>query len=152
MSQDNVALLRRWFEEVWNKGRIEAMDEMASQNVVAHGHAPFDVGLDQFKEFFRTIRAAFPDIRINIDFTLSEGDKVVGHWSSTMTHTGSFLGLAPCGRQVKVHGITIMRIAGGKIVEAWDSWDQFGLLQQIGAALGHQFFAQSKSAPNPAQH
>jgi steroid delta-isomerase-like uncharacterized protein len=141
MSQENIALIRRWFEEVWNKGRLEAIDEMASADVVAHGHAPYDIGLEQFRSLFNNVRGAFPDIRIGIDFTLAEDDKVAARWTATATHKGSFLGYAATGRAINVSGVSIMRIAGGKIVEAWDTWDQLGLMVQIGAALGHEFFA-----------
>jgi steroid delta-isomerase-like uncharacterized protein len=141
MSQENVALIHRWFEDVWNKGRMEAIDEMASRDAIAHGHAPYDVGLDQFKNFFTSVRSAFPDISLGIDFTLAEGDKVAARWTANATHKGSFLGYAATGRRIKISGVSVMRITAGKIVEAWDTWDQLGLMVQIGAALGHEFFA-----------
>ena len=148
MSQENVTLIRRWFEEVWNKGRREAIDEMASPDAIAHGHAPYDIGLDQFRGFYTSVRAAFPDIHIGIDFTVADADKVAARWTATATHKGTFLGYAATGRPIKISGVSIMRIAGGKIVEAWDTWDQLGLMVQIGAALGHQFFA-PPGAPRP---
>jgi steroid delta-isomerase-like uncharacterized protein len=141
MSQEKVVLIRRWFEEVWNNGRIDAIDEMAAPDVIAHGHAPYDIGLEQFRGFFKNVRSAFPDIQIGIDFTLAEGDKVAARWTANATHKGSFLGYAATGRPIKISGVSIMRIASGKIVEAWDTWDQLGLMFQIGAALGHEFFA-----------
>lgn len=141
MSQGNVALIRRWFEEVWNKGRMGAIDEMASPDAIAHGHAPYDIGLDQFRGFYTSVRSAFPDLRIGVDFTLAEGDKVAARWTAAGTHKGSFLGYAATGRPIKISGVSIMRIDGGKIIEAWDTWDQLGLMVQIGAALGHEFFA-----------
>ena len=141
MSAENVALIHRWFEEVWNKSRMEAIDEMAAPDAIAHGHAPYDIGLDQFRGFYTRVRNAFPDLRIAIDFTLADGDKVAARWTATGSHTGSFLGYAATRRPIKVSGVSIMRISGGKIVEAWDTWDQLGLMVQIGAALGHEFFA-----------
>jgi predicted ester cyclase len=141
MSSDNVALIRRWFEEVWNKGRIEAIDEMCWPNAIGHGQAQhkLDIGLNEFRHLARDLRTAFPDIHITIHETLAQGDKVVARWSATLTHTGPFLGIAPTGRKAEVTGTSIQRIVDGKIAEGWDNWDQLGLLVQIGAVPAAQF-------------
>ena len=143
MAQENSSLIRRWFEEVWNKGRMEAIDEMASADVVGHGQAQHatDIGLREFKPFVRALRSAFPDMKVNIDYVIEQGDKVVARWTATMTHKGEFLGFAPTGKKVTVTGTTTQRISGGKIVEGWDNWDQLGLLVQIGAVPAAHFVA-----------
>jgi steroid delta-isomerase-like uncharacterized protein len=143
MAQENSSLIRRWFEEVWNKGRMEAIDEMASADVVGHGQAQHatDIGLKEFKPFVHALRSAFPDMKINIDYVIEQGDKVVARWTSTMTHKGEFLGFAPTGKKVTVTGTTTQRVSGGKIVEGWDNWDQLGLLVQIGAVPAAHFVA-----------
>ncbi len=141
MVQQNSALIRRWFDEIWNNGRMEAIDEMASPDVIGHGQAQhdIDVGLEQFRAFAIDLRRAFPDMQVSIDQTIEQGDKVVAHWTSTMTHKDAFLGFAPTGRKVTVTGISIQRISNGKIVEGWDNWDQLGLLVQIGAVPAARF-------------
>ena len=141
MTQDNSALIRRWFEEVWNQGRMEAIDEMASPDVIGHGQAQHDtdVGLHEFRNFAVGLRSAFPDMKVVIDQTLEQGDKVVARWTSTMTHTGEFLGFPASGKKATVTGTSIQRIVGGKIVEGWDNWDQLGLLVQIGAVPAAHF-------------
>ena len=143
MAQENSALIRRWFEEVWNKGRMEAIDEMASPDVIGHGQAQHDtdIGLHEFRNFAVSLRAAFPDMKVVIDQTLEQGDKVVARWTSTMTHKGDFLGFAPTGGKVTITGTTIQRIVDGKVVEGWDNWDQLGLLVQIGAVNPAHFVA-----------
>ncbi len=143
MAQENSSLIRRWFEEVWNKGRMEAIDEMASPDVVGHGQAQHatDIGLKEFKPFARALRSAFPDMKVTIDYVIEQGDKVVARWTATMTHKGEFLGFAPTGKKVTVTGTTTQRISGGKIVEGWDNWDQLGLLVQIGAVPAAHFVA-----------
>jgi steroid delta-isomerase-like uncharacterized protein len=143
MGQENGILIRRWFNEVWNNGRMEAIDEMASVDVVGHGQAQHatDIGLKEFKPFVRSLRSAFPDMQITIDYVIEQGDKVVARWTSTMTHKGEFLGFAPTGKKATITGTTIQRIAGGKIVEGWDNWDQLGLLVQIGAVPAAHFVA-----------
>ncbi|HEY7099515.1 MAG TPA: ester cyclase [Terriglobales bacterium] len=132
---DNAAILRRWFEEVWNKGRLSAIDEMASPDVIGHGQAQHgvDIGLKEFRPFVERLRSAFPDIRITVHQTVEQGEYAVARWSANMTHTGEFLNIRPSGRHVMVTGTTMVRIAGGKIVEGWDNWDQLGLLVQLGA-------------------
>jgi predicted ester cyclase len=76
---------------------------------------------------------AFPDIEIVIDDQLAEGDRVANRWRNLGTHTGVFMGIAPTGKRVSFTGISIDRIAGGKVVESWMNWDELGLLRQLGA-------------------
>ncbi len=135
MSGENIVLLRRWFEQVWNQKRLAAIAEMASPDCVGHGQAEHAVviGLGQFEQFAQGLQAGFPDLNVEIDFAFEQGDKVVARWTATMTHTGPFLEIGPTGRHATVTGTTIVKIANGKIVEGWDNWDQLGLLVQIGA-------------------
>jgi len=140
MAQENSILIRRWFEEVWNSGRIEAVDEMASPDVIGHGQAQHatDIGLKEFKPFVMGFRSAFPDLKVTIDYIIEQGGKVVARWTATMTHKGEFLGIAPTGKKATITGTSTQRISGGKIVEGWDNWDQLGLLVQIGAVPATQ--------------
>jgi steroid delta-isomerase-like uncharacterized protein len=140
---DNSAIIRRWFEEVWNKGRISAIDEMAAPNVVGHGQAQHgvDIGLREFKPFVHRFRHAFPDMQVSIHATIEQGETVVARWTATMTHRGEFLGIPATGRRVTVTGTSIQRIVDGKIIEGWDNWDQLGLLVQIGALPMTEFVA-----------
>ncbi len=141
MAHENSALIRRWFEEVWNKGRMEAIDEMASASVIGHGQAQHDtdIGLKEFKPFVVALRSAFPDIKIVIGHTIEQGDNVAARWTATMTHKGAFLGFASTGKKVTITGTTMLRFSNGKIVEGWDNWDQLGLLVQIGAVPAAHF-------------
>jgi len=143
MSAENAAFIRRWFEEVWNKKRIDAIDEMASPDLVGHGQAQhgFDMSREQFKQFARDVIAAFPDIRVDIELIVSESDLVAARWSATMTHKAPYIGMAATGRTVHITGTSIARIADGKVVEGWDNWDQLALLVQIGAVPAAAFAA-----------
>lgn len=135
MSQENVALAHRWFEEVWNNKRLDAIDEMADTKAVGQGQTLHDglINLEEFRAFAAHLQGAFPDLRLVIDDTVAQGDRVVVRWRLDMTHTGSFLRYTATQKKVNVSGITILRIANGKIVAGWDKWDQLGLLEQIGA-------------------
>jgi len=136
MIEANRTLVRRWFQEVWNEGREETIDELFAQYAVAYGLGDREAavrGAQQFKPFFRNLRGAIPDIRISIEDMLADEDKVAVRVLLTGTHTGLGLGVAPTGNRIHVAGIVLVRILEGQIIEGWNSWDQLGLLRQIGA-------------------
>jgi steroid delta-isomerase-like uncharacterized protein len=136
MSEANKTLVRRWFEEVWNQGREETIDELFAANGIGYGLGDTDVtlrGPADFKPFVRNLRGALPDIHMTIEDIIAEGDKVTVRITVEGTHKGGQLGVAPTGRKVRIEGLVVLRIANGQIVEGWNSWDQLGLLRQIGA-------------------
>ena len=136
MSDNNIALIHRWFGEVWNQGRLETIQELMAPEFVGNGQGGPGVvlrGPREFRAFAENLRGAFPDIQVTIEDAFAAGDKVVARWSATMTHRGDQLGLPATGKQVRITGISIGRIVDGKIVEGWDNWDQLGMMQQIGA-------------------
>jgi steroid delta-isomerase-like uncharacterized protein len=136
-TSDNVALVRRWFEEVWNKGREEAIDEMFDEEGVAHGladetGAPLR-GASGFKPFFRKFREAFPGVEVVVDDAISEGDRVAARCTVRGRHEGHTLGFAATSRPVEFTGMTFARVRDGKIVEAWNNFDFMSMFQQLGA-------------------
>jgi steroid delta-isomerase-like uncharacterized protein len=134
--QDNIDLLSRWFQEVWNEGKTQTVHELLSPDAVAIGQAGSEVelrGPQEFARFVEQIRAAFPDIKVKMEDAFGAEDKVVLRWSARMTPQGDTLGIPATGKPVRLTGITIARIVDGKIVAGWDNWDQLGMLQQIGA-------------------
>jgi steroid delta-isomerase-like uncharacterized protein len=132
MSAENKAILRRWFEEVWNQGNTATVDELLPEDGVAHGLGPDLRGPAAFKEFHATFRNAFPDIHIDIEDVIAEGDKVAYRWTATGTHQGHLLGIPPTGRSPRFTGMGIVRIRNGRIVEGWNVFDQLGMFQQLG--------------------
>ncbi len=133
--KENIELIRRWFQEVWNEGKIQTVEELFHPEGVASGHfgAQSQIrGPKEFVPFVERIRGAFPDIKVSVDDTFGARDKVVVRWSASMTHTGEGFG-APTNKPVRLTGITIVRIVKGQLVEGWDNWDQLGMLEQIGA-------------------
>jgi steroid delta-isomerase-like uncharacterized protein len=139
---ENAKLIRKWFDEVWNQGREETVDAMCSEDVIGHGQAQHGAdihGPAHFKQFMRGFRGAFSDIHVEIHDTIEQADTVVARWTTTMSHTGTFLDVPPSGKHISVNGISIQRFAGGKIVEGWDNWDQLGLLVQLGATPQAKF-------------
>jgi len=136
VSEENKKIVRRWFEEVWNRGSESAIEEMLDAEGVAHGlgDSEQDVkGPAEFKPFVANIRGALPDTRIVIEDIFADGDRVAVRVTLQGTHTGNGLGLAPTGRSVRIQGIVIVRMQDGRIKEGWNSYDQLGLLRQLGA-------------------
>ena len=133
MSAENKVLIRKWFEEVWNKGRVSAIDDLASTQAVIHGLTSEPIDLTGFKQFHAAYRNAFPDIKLQVDDVVSEGDKIAVRWSGTATHLGDGLGFPPTGNPVRLSGMLILTVDNGKLVEGWNSLDELGLAQQIGA-------------------
>jgi steroid delta-isomerase-like uncharacterized protein len=137
MSEENKALIHRWFEEVWNKGRAEAIDEMFAPDGVARGLADESGkelrGPVDFKPFFHKFRTAFPDIEVVVEDTVAEDDKVAARCTVRGKHQADTLGFAATNQPVEFTGITIVRISEGKIVEAWNNFDFMSMFKQLGA-------------------
>ena len=137
MSDKNKALIRRWFEEVWNKGRAEAIAEMFADDGIAHGLSD-DVdnplrGPQGFLPFHAQFREAFPNIEVIVEDQIAEGDKVATRCSVRGKHSGDSLGIAATQMPVEFTGVTITRIRDGKIVEAWNNFDFMKIYKQLGA-------------------
>ena len=135
-AEDNVRIMQRWFQEVWNEGRIETVYELFAAEAVAHGQESAEGelrGPQEFERFVQKIRGAFSEIQLTVEDVFATDDKGVLRWSGVMKHTGNALGMPASGRTVRLRGITVVRFANGKIAEGWDNWDQLGMLQQIGA-------------------
>ena len=134
---ENVALMQRWFNEVWNEGRVQTIYDLMDENGIGIGqdqpgveiHGPAD-----FVALFNRLHGAFPDIQITVNDTIAADDKVVVRWSAQMTHTGDHLGIPATNRPVRITGITIAQIKDGKIIRGWDNWDQLALMQQLSLA------------------
>lgn len=134
MSNANKALATRWFEEVWNKGRRDAIAEMLLPSAVIYESCQAIRGPEGFYPFFDRMQATFSDIHVSFHDAVAEGDRVVLRWSVSMRHTGYGLGVPPTKRVVTTTGISVLRIAGEKFVEGWQNWDMLGLMHQIQGA------------------
>jgi steroid delta-isomerase-like uncharacterized protein len=133
-SQENKAIVRRALEEPW-EGSLKVVDELIASAYIGHDPANPEPtrGPQGVKEFISVYRAAFPDARITVEKQLAEGDQVATRWIGRGTHKGELMGIPPTGKQVTVSGLTISRLEGGKIVEEFQNWDNFGMMQQLGA-------------------
>ena len=136
MSEENKMIMRRWFEEVWNQGRADAIDELLAEDIVIHGLAGADgvdvEGANAFREFHRQFRGAFPDMSISVEQLIAEGDFVVARCSVRGSHTGETLGIVASNSAVDFEGIAICKIRDGKFVEAWNTFDFLKMNRQLG--------------------
>jgi steroid delta-isomerase-like uncharacterized protein len=122
--ENNKALVREFFEEAWGKGNMSAVDEFVVADYVEHPRPPtLPPGTEGMKQLIASYRTAFPDLQTTLDDIFAEGDRVAFRWSISGTHLGDWLGVPPTGNHVTATGITLFRIAFGKVVESWTSID-----------------------------
>ena len=136
MSEQYKTLARRWFEDLFSRGNLDAANEILSAEFVDHLTHEDERGLEELKHYVGIYRNAFPDIQDIVEDIVAEGDKVVVRWMSSGTHQGEFMGVAPTGRHVTFTGMRLFRIADNKIVESWVNIVERGLLEQLGAVPG----------------
>jgi serine phosphatase RsbU (regulator of sigma subunit) len=131
--EENKAIFRRYIEEVWNRTNLELVDAIFDRYVSHQPDGPtLERGPEDVKRFVGEFRAAFPDLRINIDDQIAEGDKVVVRATIRGTHQGMFRGMAPTGKEIEEKGFSVFRFSEeGKVVESWDSYySQLSLMRQ----------------------
>jgi steroid delta-isomerase-like uncharacterized protein len=131
---ENKALVRRAIEEVWNAHNVSAVDDLYAADLANHDPLnPEVTGLGGFKAWVGAVFAAFPDLHVVIDDMVAEGDKVAKAYTLHGTQNGEFQGIPPTGKSVAMNGITIYRIADGKIAELTWSYNMLGVMMQLGA-------------------
>jgi steroid delta-isomerase-like uncharacterized protein len=134
--EENKALVRHAYEET-NKGKeatMAALEELYAPAYVYHGPGVFgDMDRAAMKQMMAAFFTAFPDMHVTVEDLIAEGDKVVSRYTFRGTHQGEIMGVPTTGKVVTLTGIIISRVAGGKVVEDWESVDMLGFLQQLGA-------------------
>ena len=131
-TEDNKAIVRRGLETVWNQKNVARVVEHLDPEFVSHDPTMTIQGLEQYQPFVTMYLSAFPDLHFTIEDQIAEGDKVVTRWTAHGTHLGPFMDIPPSGKQGAVTGITIDRLANGKVVESWYNFDALGMMQQLG--------------------
>ncbi len=148
MAMDNTALVRRFVEEVWNKGNMSTCDELLAPKMQLHEPLMGDVeGIEAAKQHVRTFRTAFPDLRLVIDEIGAIGDKVYVRWSATGTQKGTLMGVPPTNRRGLIQGITINRFDNGKIADSFYAWDVYKMIEQLGLLPPLQQFISRQQQP-----
>ena len=132
MPGQSEAIAHRYFEEIFNQGKLDVAEEIVANTHINHDRLNEVQGIGGLKEVAAKYRKAFPDLHLAIEDTISQGDKVVVRWSWSGTHKGDLAGLAPTGKKTGGTGITIFRHSDGKIAESWVNWDTLGMLEKLG--------------------
>jgi steroid delta-isomerase-like uncharacterized protein len=148
MSENNKAIVRRLFAELWNNGNLSLADQLFTPNYTHHDSSSPDFGHGPESERKRATlyRTAFPDLRLTIEDLIAEGDTVMARWSCQGTHKGDLNGIAPTGKQFTISGVTITRLLNGKFAESYVNWDALGLMQQLGVVPQLAAKAQAQAA------
>ena len=135
-AEENIALARRWFEEVWNKGNASAIDALTTEDFVLHHPARpgQPVNLQTYKQLYPVYRVALPDLHILVEDTVADENKVAVRVTQSGTHLGEYRGAAPTGKRITWTGLIIFLVRDGKIAEAWADENWQGLQQNLGAA------------------
>ena len=133
----NEQLVRRFYEEVWDKGNVDFADEVFADDYVRHDLRPTDPlpGPEGQKHVAAAFRTAFPDLSFRVDLVFGDGEYVAGRWTAAGTNGGPWGGQPPTGRRVEFSGVNMFRFANGKVVEIWNHRDDLGLMEQTGARI-----------------
>jgi predicted ester cyclase len=135
MPGHNDTFMHRWFEQVWNQGRQDAIDEMMAEDTIIHGLQEDIRGPEAFRPFHRQFRSAFPDMHITVEEVLIDGDMLAARCFVAGTHTGPGLPLKAGGKPASFTGMCMARVKHGKMIEGWNNFDFLALYQQIGMSL-----------------
>jgi len=125
--------VRQLFEQVWNQGRLELLETIAVEELVLHAGRNAVSGRTTLRTIIGDFLTGFPDVKHRIEDLVIEGDRVVTRWRGIGHHRGSYDGIAPTGREIDYTGITIFRIAEGRIAEAWVNAEMAELLASLRA-------------------
>jgi steroid delta-isomerase-like uncharacterized protein len=120
----NKAIVRRFFDEAWNQGRTEILNEIVAPDYASHNKLDVEVlGPEGLREAITDQRTSFPDLETTIEDLFAEGDRVVVRAVDRGTFEQPFLGMEPTGRRFEITWIDIFRIEDGKLAEAWLEMD-----------------------------
>jgi predicted ester cyclase len=135
-TERNKAVIQKWIEEGWNKGKVDIADEIYALNFTAiepDDSAKILQGPEDIKKSVIALRSAFPDIHFTIDYLIAEDEMVMGAFTVRGTHKGEIWGLAPTGNRIVFKAVDLWRFETGKIAQrCFASVDRLDILQQLG--------------------
>ena len=134
--EENKALFRRAYEELWNRGNLSVADELIAPDFVNHAaSAGSNRGPESMRASVTWAREAFPDLRFEIEELVAEGDMVAGRLSMSGTHRGPLMGMPPTGRSVRATHMHLVRFRDGKAVNHWGARDDLGTMRRLGLVV-----------------
>ena len=139
MSTDENKAAKRRYLEAFNQRNLETLDQLFTPDYVLHSAGSPDLrGIDALRETVASTLASLSDLEMTADDMIAEGDKVVTRWTLKATHTGEFMGVAPTQKRLMFTGTIIDRFVDGRVVEAWETFNELGVLQQLEAIPSHE--------------
>jgi steroid delta-isomerase-like uncharacterized protein len=134
--EENKALFRRAYEELWNRGNLSVADELIAPDFINHAASPeSNRGPESMRGSVTWARNAFPDLHFEIEELVAEGDTVAGRLTMRGTHQGPLMGMPPTGRSVRTNHMHFVRFREGKAVEHWGARDDLGMMRQLGLGV-----------------
>jgi steroid delta-isomerase-like uncharacterized protein len=132
-SHDSKETVRRFYDAL-NSDNLDEVDRYLASDIVDHNPFPGqEPGLEGLKKLRRQVSSGLSDYRVEVHDMIAEGDKVAARVTYLGRHTGELQGFPPTGKEVSISATDMFRLSGGKIVDWWSNWDQFGFLTQLGA-------------------
>ena len=137
-TEENKAIVRRWFDEVLSRGDMDALDSICAEchpqfAVVRGVMEPAPLGMSGLKNLITSLRSAFPDLQATVEDQIAEGDKVVTRVTIRGTQEGEIFGMPATGKSFTIPGVSIWEVRGNLLIQEWVSWDALGMMQQLGA-------------------
>jgi steroid delta-isomerase-like uncharacterized protein len=128
----NKDIVQQFWERIWNRGELSAADELVTPDFILYLPGNELRGPEGVKTWANVIRGGLPDVVFKIEQSIGEGDTVATRWTARGTNTGVLMGVPPTGKVVNIQGISMFRLADGRITEDRAVEDVLGLLQQLG--------------------
>ena len=137
-TEENKAVVRRWFDEVLSRGDLDALDSICAEchpqfAVIRGVIEPAPLGMSGLKSLITSLRGAFPDLQATVEEQIAEGDKVVSRVTMRGTQRGEFNGMPATGKSFTISGVSIWEVRGNLLIQEWVNWDALGMMQQLGA-------------------
>jgi predicted ester cyclase len=136
LENENTAIIRRWFEEVWNQRRLETIDELLDANAVAHdlgGSGASTRGPAEFRAAAEQLLTVFGETHFVVEDIFGVGDRVAVRLKAKLRNTGPLGDLPPTGAEVTVPVMCIIHLRNGKLIEGWNFWDVVTALRAANA-------------------
>ena len=128
----NKEIIHRYFEQWANRGDTTVADELIATNLTLRNPPALVRSLDDYKKGMAMFHAAFPDLHFTVEDRIAEGDKMAVRWTMSGTHQGEYQGRPPTQKRITVTGVSLFRLADGKIQEIHVNMDRLGLMEQLG--------------------
>lgn len=135
----NVERLRAYVQEVWVEGNLDEIPEYVNPDYVEHnlsGHNPDIEGIEAHRENVAQFREAFPDLELDLERVVADGDKTAQLFTCRGTHEGELMGTPPTGETVEFAAVGITVWEDGQMIQDWSQVGLLTIMEQLGLGPG----------------